>query len=102
MSPVIRLLPRGAAAPVLLAGVLGALLPTSPAAAAPVLPAGFSETVAVSGLTEPTSVRFSPDGRVFVAEKRGTVKVFDGLEDPTATIVADLRANVHNFWDRGL
>ena len=29
-----------------------------------------------SGLTNPTAIRFSPDGRVFVAEKSGVIKVF--------------------------
>ena len=63
---------------------------------------GFQETTAFSGLTQPTAVRFSPDGRVFVAEKSGLIKVFDGLGDTTATTFADLRTQVHNFWDRGL
>jgi glucose/arabinose dehydrogenase len=63
---------------------------------------GFQETVAFSGLSQPTSVRFSPDGRVFVAEKSGLIKVFDGLGDTTPTTFADLRTKVHNFWDRGL
>jgi glucose/arabinose dehydrogenase len=63
---------------------------------------GFQETVAFSGLTQPTSVRFSPDGRVFVAEKSGLIKVFDGLSDSTPTTFADLRTKVHNYWDRGL
>ena len=72
------------------------------AAAATTLPNGFEETVAFSGLTNPTVVRFAPDGRVFVAEKSGLIKVFDGFADPTATVFADLRTNVHNFWDRGL
>ena len=63
---------------------------------------GFQETVAFSGLTRPTSVRFSPDGRVFVAEKSGLIKVFDSLSDTTATVVADLRTEVHDYWDRGL
>jgi glucose/arabinose dehydrogenase len=66
------------------------------------LPSGFQESVAFSGLTNPTVVRFSPDGRVFIAEKSGLVKVFDSLADPTPTVFADLRTNVHNFWDRGL
>jgi glucose/arabinose dehydrogenase len=79
------------------AAVLGA-----PAAPAGALPGGFVEEVAFSGLVNPTVVRFSPDGRVFVAEKSGLVKVFDGLGDTTATVFADLRTNVHNFWDRGL
>ncbi len=30
------------------------------------LPSGFQETVVLTGLTEPTALRFSPDGRVFV------------------------------------
>ena len=47
-------------------------------------------------------VRFSSDGRVFVAEKRGVIKVFDSLSDTSPDVFADLNANVHNFWDRGL
>src|SRR5919106_123765 len=61
-------------------------------------PPGFSETVVFDGLTEPTAVRFSPDGRVFVAEKSGLIKVFDNLSDTTPTVFADLRTQVHNFW----
>ena len=38
------------------------------------LPSGFSERIVFTGLTQPTAVRFSPDGRVFVAEKRGVIK----------------------------
>jgi len=74
-------------------------LPTSTAAA---LPAGFTDTVAISGLTAPTAAAFAPDGRVFIAEKSGIVKVFDSLSDTTATVFADLRTQTHDFWDRGL
>jgi glucose/arabinose dehydrogenase len=70
--------------------------------AVPVLPAGFQESVVLSGLTNPTVVRFSSDGRIFVAEKRGVIKVFDSLTDQTPDIFADLNRNVYNFWDRGL
>lgn len=73
-----------------------------PAVSAATLPSGFTESVAFSGLTFPTAVRFSPDGRVFVAEKSGLVKVFDGLSDPTPDVFADLRTNVFNGWDLGL
>jgi glucose/arabinose dehydrogenase/PKD repeat protein len=66
------------------------------------VPNGFEESIVFSGLTQPTAVRFSQDGRVFVAEKSGLIKVFDGLTDPTPTVFADLRTNVYNFWDRGL
>ena len=63
---------------------------------------GFEDTVVFRGLVRPTAVRFSPDGRVFVAEKSGIIKVFDSLTDPTPTVFADLRTNVFNGYDRGL
>jgi glucose/arabinose dehydrogenase/PKD repeat protein len=66
------------------------------------LPAGFRETTVFTGLTNPTAVRFSPDGRVFVAEKSGLIKVFSSLSDNTPEVYADLRRQVHDFWDRGL
>ena len=55
-----------------------------------------------SGLIQPTALRFAADGHIFVAEKRGVVKVFDSLADTGAATVIDLRTNVYNFWDRGL
>jgi glucose/arabinose dehydrogenase len=69
---------------------------------APPPPVGFREEVAFTGLTNPTQLSFAPDGRIFVAEKSGLIKVFDNLTDSTPTVFADLRTNVHNFWDRGL
>ena len=42
----------------------------------PCCPAGFQQSVAFSGLTQPVAVRFAGDGRVFVAEKSGLIKVF--------------------------
>ena len=76
--------------------------PAPSAASAGVVPTNFQETTVFSGLTNPTVVRFASDGRVFVAEKSGLIKVFDNLSDTTPTMFADLRTNVYNFWDRGL
>jgi glucose/arabinose dehydrogenase len=76
-------------------------LPPLPADAA-TLPSGFTESSAISGLSNPTVFRFAVDGRVFVGEKSGLIKVFDDLSDTTPTIFADLRTKVHAFWDRGL
>jgi PKD repeat protein len=85
------------------AALLGACALMAPApASATTLPSTFAETAAFSGLTNPTVVRFAPDGRVYVAEKSGLIKTFDSLSDPTPTTFADLRTQVHNFWDRGL
>ncbi len=63
---------------------------------------GFTDSVIFSSLTAPIAVRFSPDGRVFVAEKSGLIKVFASLTATTPTVVADLRPQVDNYWDRGL
>jgi glucose/arabinose dehydrogenase len=82
-----------------LLGLAAFALPSGAAAAT--LP-NFQESTAFSGLTNPTAVRFASDGRVFVAEKSGLIKVFDSMSDPTPTQFADLRTQVHNFWDRGL
>lgn len=78
------------------------IVPVPRSAQAATLPAGFQETVVYSGLTNPVNIKFSPDGRVFVAEKSGLIKVFDNLTDTTPTVFADLRTNTHNFWDRGM
>ena len=45
---------------------MGLLAPVSAAGGA-TLPPGFQEEVVLDGLVNPTVVRFSPDGRVFVA-----------------------------------
>ncbi len=52
-------------------------------ATAQALPERFTESAAITGLNVPTAVAFAPDGHVFVAEKRGVIKVFDGLDDPS-------------------
>jgi glucose/arabinose dehydrogenase len=91
---------------VLAAGALAAAglsaLVQPPAALALTLPPGFTDTAVVSGLTSPTVAAFTADGRLFIAEKSGLIKTFDSLADTTPTIVADLRPQVHDFWDRGL
>jgi PKD repeat protein len=84
-----------------LAGLLPGLAAPDASFAA-TLPANFQESVVWSGLTAPTDVQFAPDGRVFVAEKSGIIKVFSGLTDTTPTTFADLRTEVYNHWDRGL
>lgn len=81
---------------------IGVALAIPASASAGSVPEGFEEKAVFSGLTQPTTVAFSPDGRVFVAEKSGLIKVFDGLNDPTPTVVADLSEEVYNYWDRGL
>ena len=67
-----------------------------------VLPPGFQQSTAFKGLTQPVSVRFASDGRVFVAEKAGLIKVFASLTATTPTVFADLRTKVYSAYDHGL
>ncbi|NUR70138.1 MAG: PKD domain-containing protein [Hamadaea sp.] len=92
---------RAAVATALVAAAFAPLRGPSVAQAAS-LPSGFQEQIVFSGLAQPTNIEFAPDGRVFVTEKAGVIKVFDDLSDTTPTVFADLSAEVHSQWDRGL
>src|SRR5512132_1089053 len=72
----------------------------SRAADASVLPSGFRDTVVLSGMTNPTVVQFAPDGRIFVGQKNGVIKVFQSLTDTSPVTFADLRTEVDDYWDR--
>jgi glucose/arabinose dehydrogenase len=74
----------------------------SRAADASALPSGFRDTVVLSGMTNPTVVQFAPDGRIFVGQKNGVIKVFSSLTDTSPVTFADLRTEVDDYWDRGL
>ena len=39
------------------------------------LPSGFAETIVASGLASPTAMEIAPDGRIFVAEQGGRLRV---------------------------
>ncbi len=63
---------------------------------------GFEVVTELSGLNVPTAVRFSPDGRIFVAEKAGSIKVFDSLDDATpTTLQLPGSGPTYDFLDRG-
>jgi glucose/arabinose dehydrogenase len=95
-----HLRPLGVAA---LLAVLGALLALpSLAVAEPQLPPKFQDETVFEGIEQPVNFRFAPDGRVFVATKPGQILVYDGLDDSTPTVFADLRGDVYDNGDRGL
>src|SRR4051794_6524911 len=73
----------------------------SPAGAS-TLPTGFRDSVVLSGLVNPTVLQFAPDGRIFVGQKNGVIKVFQSLSDTSPVTVADLSGKVDDYWDRGL
>src|SRR5262245_49908862 len=53
------------------------ILMTAPARAT-VLPPGFADSLVTGGLQNPTAMVHSPDGRIFVAQQNGVVRVIEG------------------------
>jgi glucose/arabinose dehydrogenase len=75
-----------------------ALLPASPTQAA-TLPTGFVETLFASTLSNPTAMEFAPDGRLFVAQQGGALRVIENgnlLSTPFVTL------SVNSTGERGL
>src|SRR4051794_15737502 len=57
-----------------------------------VLPSGFSETEELNSLASPTSMAIAPDGRVFVAQQNGIIRLIKNdvaVTQPVATIALD-------------
>ena len=79
----------------------GGFAARSSSRAAMAAPLGFQPQTVVSGLNLPTSFAFTPDGRIFIAEKNGAVRVFKNGA-LLATPLIDISAKVNNYWDRGL
>ena len=56
------------------------------------VPAGFTDSVVATGLTNPTAMAFAPDGRLFVCEQGGTLRVINNgvlLAAPFLTVTVD-------------
>ncbi len=67
-----------------------------------VLPAGFSESVVGSGISRGTAMEISPDGRLFVAEQGGTLKVFQNGALLQSNFFRDTPLTVDSAGERGL
>ena len=65
-------------------------------------PPGFTADALATGLNMPTQMAFSPDGKVYVAEKSGRIRVFPDSSLSRSTVFKDLSTNVFNNWDRGM
>ncbi|HVF28143.1 MAG TPA: PQQ-dependent sugar dehydrogenase, partial [Pyrinomonadaceae bacterium] len=60
------------------------LLALPPASRAATLPNGFGETLVAGGLSTPTAMAFAPDGRLFVCQQGGQLRVIkNGVLLPT-------------------
>ena len=90
---------RACAAALACAAAIAALLAPPAGAAAP--PPGFVVEPVVSGLDVPVAIDFAADGTMFVAEKRGVVRVFrDGELLPTPFI--DISEDVNDRFEHGM
>jgi hypothetical protein len=58
------------------------------------LPAGFEEVAIKSGFTGPVNAAWAPDGRMFVVEKRGVLKVVN--PNGTVQTILDIQTKVNN------
>ena len=71
------------------AGLLAILVLWRPASGATPVPDGFQDSQVATGLQSPTAMEFAPDGRLFVAEIGGTIRVIENdtlLPEPFVTI----------------
>src|SRR5207237_8057271 len=88
------------AALALIAVVLAAALPAWPRSArAATLPSGFSESFPAQGLALPTAMAQAPDGRIFICEQGGTVRV---VKNGALLVTPFLSLSVDSTGERGL
>lgn len=64
-----------------------------------ILPSGFSESLVSAGLSNPTAMALAPDGRIFVAEQSGTLRV---IENGTLLPTPFVSLAVNSSGERGL
>ena len=69
------------------------------AGAAATFPEGFIETRIASGLDQPTAIAVAPDGRVFVCEKKGRLRI---IKNGTLLPTPFLQVEVYPNGERGL
>jgi glucose/arabinose dehydrogenase len=84
----------------LVLGIFGTLLMLPCAFGASFSVDGFAVEKIASGLSLPTSIAFHPDGRIFVAQKNGLVRVVENNNLLDASFVA--LDDVNTWGDRGL
>ena len=68
----------------------------------PIPASGFRDDTVITGLTLPSTIRFAPNGDIFVSEKSGLIKRYTSLSDNNPDITANLQTEVYNYLDRGL
>jgi glucose/arabinose dehydrogenase len=63
---------------------------------------GFSETLVATGLSDPTAMEFSPDGKLFIAEQDGTMEVWQNGTRLRENFFLNAPIQTTGFFERGL
>ncbi|WP_287129606.1 sorbosone dehydrogenase family protein [Candidatus Cyanaurora vandensis] len=79
-------------------GLIASFLLSLPVVAATV-PEGFTESLVANGINAPTAMEFAPDGRLFVLEQSGAVRV---IKDGTLLAEPFVQLEVNSAGERGL
>jgi len=79
--------------------VLSVLALSGGIASAASVPPGFTDSLVVAGLTNPTAMALAPDGRIFVCEQGGNLRVF---KNGTLLAAPFLTVTVDSSGERGL
>src|SRR5688572_16472868 len=83
LPPGVRAMVPGSRATIF--GICLSVLAAPGSATASTLPPGFTETLVAGGLVRPTAMAIAPDGRIFVCQQNGQLRVIrDGalLDEP--------------------
>jgi len=98
MTRRLTVLAIGMAVATLTAALAGSVTPVH---SVPVLPQGFTNSPPfVSGLTTPTDMEFAPDGRLFITEDAGRVRIVK--PDRTLATFLNISTKVDSKEERGL
>jgi glucose/arabinose dehydrogenase len=65
----------------------------------PVYPQNFTQVLVVNGVTNPTAMAFAPDGRIFIAEQAGKLRV---VKDNALLVTPFIQLTVNATGERGL
>src|SRR5262245_50099606 len=84
---------------VVLFAVIANLSSTARISYAATVPAGFTDAIVAAGLTNPTAMALAPDGRIFVCEQSGTLRV---IKNGALLAAPFLTATVDSSGERGL
>lgn len=80
--------------------LVGSPVSASAVEAKPTYPSGFAQRTLVGGLKAPIDMAFSPDGRLFIAEQKGRLRVVRA--NGTLTTFLNIKTDVDSTAGRGL